>query len=197
MIKSYANKITSFLYSNSYIDNDKYKYDVYLYGFEILIASLVNMISVLIIGLLFNKFIYAVIFLVCYCPIRQFSGGYHAESYRKCYFTFMIIFLSTIFIVNNVSTIDLRLAIILFVILNWININILAPINHPNNPLTETENSKYRKNCRIISTIVIIFSILSSQFKITYECSIYSSLALFWINTMMVLAVIKNRSETI
>ncbi|MEF9992020.1 MAG: hypothetical protein RR835_08560 [Peptostreptococcaceae bacterium] len=38
MIKSSANKVTSFLYYNKYIDSDKYDYEVYLYGFESLIA---------------------------------------------------------------------------------------------------------------------------------------------------------------
>ncbi|CEN76367.1 accessory gene regulator protein B [[Clostridium] sordellii] len=197
MIKSYANKVTSFLVDNNYVDSYKYEYDVYLYGFEILIASMINVITTLIIGLLFNKFIYSVIFLACYCPLRQFSGGYHANSYLKCCLTFVVIFIITIFIANNINNIDFRHILLIFSIFNFLSISILGPIEHINNPITDIERNKYKRNSKLISTIITIFITVSSGFKITYEFSIYSSLALFWINIMMVLAIIKNRRDII
>ncbi|WP_343098935.1 accessory gene regulator B family protein, partial [Clostridioides difficile] len=30
---------------------------------------------------------YVLFFLMCYCPIRQFSGGYHADNYFRCLLT--------------------------------------------------------------------------------------------------------------
>ena len=53
MFKSYASKITSFLIENKEINQDDY--EVYKYGFEVLIAFIVNIAIVLSIGLLFNK----------------------------------------------------------------------------------------------------------------------------------------------
>lgn len=41
MFKSYASKITSFLIENKEINQDDY--EVYKYGFEVLIAFIVNM----------------------------------------------------------------------------------------------------------------------------------------------------------
>ena len=107
MIKSSANKVTSFLYYNKYIDSDKYDYEVYLYGFEALIASILNSVAILLIGLLFDRFIDSIVFLACYCPLRQYSGGYHADTYKRCFFTFICIFLATIFLENNLGNIDL------------------------------------------------------------------------------------------
>ena len=51
MFKSYASKITSFLIENKEINQDDY--EVYKYGFEVLIAFIVNIAIVLSIGLLF------------------------------------------------------------------------------------------------------------------------------------------------
>ena len=88
MFKSYANKITSFLIENKEINKDDY--EIYKYGFEVLIAFIVNTVVILSIGLLFNKLFYSIVFLICYCPIRQFAGGYHANNYTKCLLIFIL-----------------------------------------------------------------------------------------------------------
>ena len=102
MFKSYASKITSFLIENKEINQDDY--EVYKYGFEVLIAFIVNIAIVLSIGLLFNKIFYSIAFLICYCPIRQFAGGYHANNYTKCLLIFILIFILTINTSSNVDS---------------------------------------------------------------------------------------------
>lgn len=54
MFKRYAEKMTSVLICNNVIDNNESK--VYSYGFEILIAFVVNIATMLFIGFLFGKF---------------------------------------------------------------------------------------------------------------------------------------------
>ena len=98
MFKSYASKITSFLIENKEINQDDY--EVYKYGFEVLIAFIVNIAIVLSIGLLFNKIFYSIAFLICYCPIRQFAGGYHANNYTKCLLIFILIFINYKYIIE-------------------------------------------------------------------------------------------------
>lgn len=195
MIKSCANKITSFLFYKNYIDSNKYEYEVYLYGFEVLIASILNILVTLTMGLLFDKFIHSIVFLACYCPIRQFSGGYHASSYKKCFLTFILVFLLTIFIDSNFDFIGLKPIILLLSILNWLNICLLSPVEHTNNPLTGNEKNKYKRNAILNTTLVLLFITLSSNCIVTYEYFIYSSLALFWINIMIIIAIIKNRRK--
>lgn len=189
MVKSSANKVTSFLYYNNYIDSDKYDYEVYLYGFETLIASVLNSVAILLIGLLFDRFIHAIVFLACYCPLRQFAGGYHADTYKRCFLTFIGIFLVTIFLANNLVNIDLKPLIILFSLLNWASICLLSPVEHINNPLTYTEKIKYKKNARLIVTVILLFIFVSKKYFI------YSTFALFWINIMLNVAFIKKQGE--
>lgn len=189
MVKSSTNKVTSFLYYNNYIDSDKYDYEVYVYGFEILIASILNSVAILLIGLLFNRFMHSIVFLACYCPLRQFAGGYHADTYKRCFFTFIVIFLLTIFLSNGLGHIELKPLIILFSILNWGSICLLSPVEHVNNPLMDTERIKYKKNARLIATIILLFISISNKYYI------YSAFALFWINLMMNIAIIKNRGS--
>ena len=78
MIKSLSDKITSFLVCNNSIDNEES--EVCSYGLEVLISSLINLVIILLIGAILGKLMQTVVFVACYCSIRQFSGGYHASS---------------------------------------------------------------------------------------------------------------------
>lgn len=137
MFKSYASKITSFLIENKEIEQEDY--EVYKYGFEVLIAFILNISIVLIIGLLFNKVFYSIVFLVCYCPIRQFAGRYHANNYTKCLLVFTFIFILTINTSSRVESQIYTLMIFIISTLSYIGIFILAPLEHRNNPLTLSE----------------------------------------------------------
>ena len=158
MFKSYASKITSFLIENKEINQDDY--EVYKYGFEVLIAFIVNIAIVLSIGLLFNKIFYSIAFLICYCPIRQFAGGYHANNYTKCLLIFILIFILTINTSSNVDSQIYTLMIFIISTLSYTGIFILAPIEHRNNPLTLREIKKYKKISRILAGIVYILTLI-------------------------------------
>jgi accessory gene regulator B len=189
MIKSSANKVTSFLYYNNYIDSDKYEYDVYLYGFESMIALILNTVSILLIGLLFDRFMHTVVFLLCYFPLRQYTGGYHADTYEKCFLTFVVIFIVTIFIANNLGNEGIKPLIILFSIINWTSICLLSPVDHINNILEDEDKIKYKKKARLIATLVLLFIFVSKNYFI------YSAFSLFWINILLNVALIKNKGE--
>ena len=64
-----------------YNSSDKIPLDIYIYGFELLVSSVIETISLLLIGLLTGKFVETVIFIISFSSIRVFSGGYHANSY--------------------------------------------------------------------------------------------------------------------
>lgn len=61
-------------------NNEKDNEDIYAYGLEIIINSLISIISVLAIGILQHNFWYTVIYLTTYCSIRLYAGGYHEYS---------------------------------------------------------------------------------------------------------------------
>lgn len=187
MIKSSANKVTSFLYYNNYIDSDKYEYEVYLYGFESMIALILNTVSILLIGLLFDRFMHTVVFLLCYFPLRQFTDGYHADTYEKCFLTFAVIFIATIFIANNLGYEGIKPLIILFSVINWTSICLLSPVDHINNILEDDDKVKYKKKARLIATVVLLFILVSKNYFI------YSAFSLFWINILLNVALIKNK----
>ncbi|RDY22947.1 accessory regulator [Romboutsia maritimum] len=189
MIKSYANKITSFLICNEAIDSEEY--GIYTYGFEVLFASIINLTIIIGTGIIFDKFLHTLVFLGCYCPIRQFAGGYHADNHKRCILNFFCIFLLTIVMADCLDFIGFRSLIIFIAILNSISIYILAPIEHRNNPLSDAEKTKFKKITRILTTLLLMTIIISIHFGTLYEYTLYGVLALFWINVMLILTLIK------
>lgn len=58
--------------------------DIYQYGIEITISSLLNIALIVIVSLITNSLFSGLIFLSTFILLRQFTGGYHAGSYLKC-----------------------------------------------------------------------------------------------------------------
>ena len=78
-----ANLLTSLAGSNS-MENKDTDIQVIIYGIELLLSSFVNLILVMIVGGYFFGILPTLVFILFFCPIRQFSGGFHAKSYMTC-----------------------------------------------------------------------------------------------------------------
>ncbi|KPI47916.1 accessory regulator [Clostridioides difficile] len=192
MFKKSADKMTSVLICNNMIDNNESK--VYSYGFEILIAFIVNVTTMLLIGFLFGKFTYILFFLMCYCPIRQFSGGYHADNYFRCLLTFVFIILSTILIIENLNLYLFKNIIMVTASISWVGICILCPIEHRSNPISDREKLTYKKVAVFVSTIILLMTVLSFLLNVFVDYFIYSAFAMFWIFIMLVLGKLKAKN---
>ncbi|NMS91230.1 accessory gene regulator B family protein [Clostridioides difficile] len=192
MFKKSADKMTSVLICNNMIDNNESK--VYSYGFEILIAFIVNITTMLLIGFLFGKFTYILFFLMCYCPIRQFSGGYHADNYFRCLLTFVFIILSTILIIENLNLYLFKNIIMVIASISWVGICLLCPIEHRSNPISDREKLTYKKVAVSISTVILLMTVLSFLLNIFVDYFIYSVFAMFWIFIMLLLGKLKAKN---
>ena len=62
--------------------------EVYQYGFEILISTTLGLLITMAIGIVLNMFFVSILYYVIFVMVRQWTGGYHADSYLKCNITF-------------------------------------------------------------------------------------------------------------
>lgn len=185
MIKNLSYKFTNLLLKNEIIENKDY--DIYRYGFETLIYFIVNISVALSIGIIFNKFIHTIIFLSCYCTLRQFTGGYHARNYIECTLTFAVIYLLTILVDNNMDIYKYKYLSILSIISSIFIIYRLAPLEHRNKPLNDTEKKFYRKVAmRILASVIILFT-LSIILNVFVEYLIYSIFAIVCISILLII----------
>ncbi|MCI9977465.1 accessory gene regulator B family protein [Clostridioides difficile] len=194
MIKNYSEKMAYILMNNNLIEDSEF--NIYSYGFEVMIASFINFLLVLIIGFIFNKFIHTIFFLVSYCLLRQFAGGYHAANHRNCTLMFLCMFLSTIIFSNIMIHIEsVQTVILVASVFNYIGVFILSPIEHRNKPLNLREKAIYSKISKLLVTILLVIVIISVKSVNMIDYSLYISFAMFWSNIMLILAKFKSEGS--
>lgn len=62
--------------------------EIYQYGFEILISTALGLLITMAVGIVLHMFFLSVLYYVIFVTVRQWTGGYHADSYLKCNLTF-------------------------------------------------------------------------------------------------------------
>ncbi|MCD7840625.1 MAG: accessory gene regulator B family protein, partial [Erysipelotrichaceae bacterium] len=105
MITSMAHYIAVFLLKNDVINKENL--NIYIYGFELMISSGINIVTTIVLGVLFSKLTECLVFLISFILLRKYCGGYHANSYLKCntIFTTNIIIVVLILKIGVTSTI--------------------------------------------------------------------------------------------
>ncbi len=133
--------------------------DVYTYGFFQSVMMILNIVTTLILGIVFQLLIPCIILNLAYIPIRTNAGGHHASSPFKCYINSTIIIAVLLSIIKWVA-IPTVISIAILTVSSAV-IFILAPVETENNPLDETERQVYKKRTRIVLCIEIaVFAVL-------------------------------------
>lgn len=190
MITSLAQYIADFLLKNDIIISEKL--DIYIYGFEIIISSVISILIGLIFGIIFSQFLECTLFLIVFILMRSYSGGYHANTYLKC----NSIFAANVFIAmlvlkfNFVYPFYMHIIICVACLVLFIR---FAPIKNEYKSLTYKECKKHKTTSVIIG---ICFSLISSVlfFKVL-KYSIVIDMALLSVAVSMVITLILKGSD--
>lgn len=145
MISTVSAYLTAILLKEQIISEDEK--DSYKYGFEISIANLINGGIILLIGIGLHLLLEAVMFYAVFVSLRFFCGGYHANSYIKCFLSFALtgmvcLVISDRFVCLGIWVIGLFL--VAAVCLGWC-IWEMAPVEHENRSITSEERIFFRK----------------------------------------------------
>lgn len=154
MVAKLSEKITDFFIHKQILKLEEK--EVYCYCFELLIASLINLLIALTIGFGTLHFIETIVFLFVFMVARTFAGGYHADTHLRCMLIFVTVFSSFLLIVDcaNYKQLNIILTVVGGIFL------IFLPVADS----VENRLSKKRKKKLKIKTIlsVIIFAICSA-----------------------------------
>lgn len=163
--------------------------EIYAYGFEIVINSLISIILVLIIGLLKHDVLNALIYLVVYCSIRICAGGYHANNNFTCILIFVLAYMFSFVCVQIFTEPIVAFTIICMV---FCVVCFLAPVDTPENPILPCERKVLKKKA-IIRTVLVSILILSNiVFELKLKIS-GSYAALSYIGIVLLAGELKNR----
>lgn len=173
-MKQLTNKFILILINRNIIkEEDK---EIYSYGFNQILFMILNFITILTVGILFNMLFETIIFMITYIPIRIYAGGYHARTQTKCYIFSLFMLISALYIIK-LQLISNILTIILLSIISFIIILSLAPVEDRNKTLDQKEIKVYKKRTIKNLTIILVFLIILLLFnKIIISSYICTSL---------------------
>lgn len=173
MLENYIEKITSILIERQIVKpEDK---EIIIYGLNTGIELIFNIITTIILGLLFDLVIESLIFLLSFSYIRIYAGGYHCQKAISCYFFSTAIVILMLFILK-ITPIEYTLIISTIILLFSIPILIrFSPTETINKPLDEDEfiyyHKKMLKNLIIEIMLIYLLFIVGGQI-IAYTISI-------------------------
>lgn len=160
-----ANTITDYYIRKKIITEEKR--EIYSYGFKLIIADVINYVIILSLGVIFQRFIESIAFLITLCGLRQFSGGFHAKTFWLCRLSMITTCLCVMLLTDIVTYTGFEIITAVFVnVISVVFITITAPIVHPNKPLSD----KQKHSNKIKSIITSVFlSIASIVFVVTTD----------------------------
>ncbi len=154
-----SNAITDFYIRKNYVPQDKR--EIYSYGFQLILADIINFSIVILLGMLLNRIIDSILFLITLCSVRQFSGGFHAKTFWLCRLSMLITFLGVIVVSQLLSAYPFKMIISLILnVFCIIFIAALSPIRHSNKELTTKQKKQNKTNAILTSFIMSVISII-------------------------------------
>ena len=157
MLNKLAAKISSKMLQRGVISGDMF--DIYVYGFELVLSFLFSVAVMLFVGIVTNRILHTILFLLVFITLRSFTGGYHANTYGVCFMVTISVFIVTILLAEYINICWWYYLLLLSVGLPLIYI--FAPIEHHNKPLETNDKAR----CKMISTILFLsFNIVGMVF---------------------------------
>lgn len=188
MLHSLASAIANRLFN----ETDKYPIEVYVYGIELIISSIISTSLIITVGIVTHSLIESLIYIVSFSLIRIYTGGYHCMSYLRCnivsVLSYIIVYISLLFFENVFANTYIlvsgyTLSILLFLF--------FAPVKNENKELTKNEETKYK-----LLSLVMITLFYSICYALYFILGIKQTLIIFptciTIDIAMLISVFKN-----
>ena len=127
------------------------------FGIQCLLSEFSKFCMYILIFSIFSSTGYFLTAMFSFCIFRAFSGGYHEETYWRCFFTTFFLFILIIFI-------GIKMSLSLWTWVGGLTLGgiitaVYAPVDHPNKPIISL---KRRTRLKVLSVIVFMLFILGS-----------------------------------
>lgn len=155
MFISLSKKITEKLKDYGIVaESDKALYE---YGLRQLFTTILNILTMLLIGLAMKMVISAILYTFAYIPIRIYAGGYHASTPKRCW-AFSAVMLVIVLWLLKMTPAVYFLPLAALSLISSIGIAVLSPVEDQHKPLDEKEHQIYRFRVRIALMIEIFIA---------------------------------------
>lgn len=153
------NKVMTVIAKDNDFDDDEA--EVVRYGLEIMITRAFFAVIIAIIGLLMNCFFESILFAVSFSLLREYGGGYHAETRKKCFVLSILTLVAALSIIKLAENFQfLTFPIWGIALISVIYIFFKAPIDTPNKRFDEDEIKIYGRKARLLTFIILVSAAL-------------------------------------
>lgn len=141
-----SRKLTNWLVTKKVITAEEK--EVYEYGVFQMLVNVLDTVSILVLAIFFHKVFVVCCYIVCFCMLRKYAGGFHAKSVIGCY---MMTVGSACLMLITIGICRMPMAVITAVwLVSGIIILLFAPVQNRNKRLDEVERLVYRRRTIII-----------------------------------------------
>lgn len=167
--------------------------EVYQYGVELSVSTLIGLFLVLAIGAFSGRFTESVLFYIVFCLTRAFCGGFHAHNHLLCKVTFIGVLILVLVMDLVLDIIESYFWFVLY-LYSLIIVCVFAPVDNPNKRLTSYE----KKRCKIISIIIMVVWLVVMILFYSFDSELYHmvALTLFFVAILMLLGKSKERRKS-
>lgn len=122
------------------------------YGLEIFFSTIISVCMVLFISIICAKPLEGIIYLIFYCSLRTYAGGYHAKSHKSCILTFLGTY-SLVTVILRFYMYDFK--IVNFLVLFFCNLVVILfdTVDTIINPFSDSRKKKMHR----ISIFIMLF----------------------------------------
>lgn len=129
--------------------------ELYSYGLRQLKMSILNIVTIILLGMLFGLLKEGIIFSVCYILLRKTAGGYHAKTPKLCFLYSVLLYIAALvfirFVPASLSALVVEV-VVFFILIKYF------PIESENKILSENEKLIYKR----IAIVLYVLSFLCS-----------------------------------
>ncbi|CAK7000547.1 accessory gene regulator B family protein [Tissierella carlieri] len=185
-MNSILERLTNHFVVNEVIrDEDR---EIYYYGLYQGFLIIVNIITAIIIGVIFRMVWQSILFMLAYVPLRTYGGGYHAKTEGRCYLISIALASGVLLAIKFILMTDLN--ILGLTGMGGIIIFGLAPIEDSNKPLNQVEKRVFRIRTRVVLTLQVLIVILTNALDFK-EIALVISISIFTLSLMLILGKIR------
>ncbi|SHH82368.1 accessory gene regulator B [Sporobacter termitidis DSM 10068] len=161
MLRMIAEELSLVMVANKIIPIENRKY--YIYGIELVLNNVLICLGIIALAIITKTILISIIFSLSFCILRAYVGGYHSNTYLKC-FCISVINYIIMLILNQTAEYKLILSCVLIGISVPIIIK-FAPVEHENKPLSNEQKKKYKKVSILIISIITASFVISCVFS--------------------------------
>lgn len=166
MIERMALKIVNQMEMQKIISKSNCEY--YEYALIAMVENAVTVGTMLLLGIVFGKFLQTVCFLMFFLSLRKRTGGFHADKFWQCYLGTVITYIAVIQIVPMLC----RNPVVMFgmLFLAILLICVIGTVNHPNMDMNKSELQESKKAARllVLMEVMIIAALVYLKADILY-----------------------------